>query len=171
MQRSWMALALCAGLAACGDGTDAEDAVSMDSAEVDSVAVGEAAAPAATGALLDPDQASREELQAIPGMDAELADSLIARRPFADMTAVDAVLAGRLSEEQRDTVYTRLWKPLDPNSATDEEILLIPGVGDRMLHEFKEYRPWQNAVHFRREIGKYVDEQEVARLEKYIRLP
>lgn len=171
MRHSWATLFLCAALAACGDNSDGEDAVSADSAEVDSVAVvSEPAAPSA-GTLLDPDQVSREELQSIPGIDAELADSLIAARPFADMTAVDAVLAGRLSEEQRDTVYTRLWKPLDPNSATDGEILLIPGVGDRMLHEFKEYRPWQNVAHFRREIGKYVDEQEVARLEKYIRLP
>ena len=170
MRQSWAALVLCAALAACADDPDTDSAVVTDSAAVDSVAVSQPAAPAA-GTLLDPDQATREELQALPGMSPELADSLVARRPFADMTAVDAVLAGSLTEAQRDTIYARLWKPLDPNTATDQEILLIPGVGDRMLHEFQEYRPWQNAAHFRREIGKYVDEQEVARLEKYIRLP
>ena len=58
--------------------------------------------------------------------------------------------------------------PIDINTATDAEILRIPGVGPRMLKEFKEYRPWTSIEQFRREIGKYVDKAEVARLEKYI---
>jgi DNA uptake protein ComE-like DNA-binding protein len=143
-----------------------------DSAAADAVPGGitpstSAAAPAA-GAFLDPDAASREQLLAVPGMTAALADSLIARRPYANMTAVDRVLASGLSETQRDTVYTRLWKPLDLNSATGDEITLIPGVGARMRHEFEEYRPYKNIEQFRREIGKYVDKNEVARLERYV---
>jgi DNA uptake protein ComE-like DNA-binding protein len=58
--------------------------------------------------------------------------------------------------------------PININTATDAEILRIPGVGQRMLREFKEYRPWTSIEQFRREIGKYVDKAEVARLEKYI---
>jgi DNA uptake protein ComE-like DNA-binding protein len=58
--------------------------------------------------------------------------------------------------------------PVNINTATDAEILAIPGVGPRMLREFKEYRPWTSIAQFRREIGKYVDKAEVARLEKYI---
>jgi DNA uptake protein ComE-like DNA-binding protein len=58
--------------------------------------------------------------------------------------------------------------PVNINTATDAEILRIPGVGRRMLREFKEYRPWTSIEQFRREIGKYVDKAEVARLEKYI---
>ena len=54
------------------------------------------------------------------------------------------------------------------NTATDAEILAIPGVGQRMLREFKEYRPYTSIEQFRREIGKYVDKAEVARLEQYI---
>ena len=40
-----------------------------------------------------------------------------------------------------------------------------------MLHEFKEYRPYKNLEQFRKEIGKYVNEKEVARLERYLMLP
>jgi DNA uptake protein ComE-like DNA-binding protein len=58
--------------------------------------------------------------------------------------------------------------PININTATDAEILRIPGVGQRMLREFKEYRPYTSIEQFRREIGKYVDKAEVARLEKYI---
>ena len=122
----------------------------------------------ADGAFLDPNVASRDELLGVPGLDATLADAIIAGRPYADMRGVDRVLASPLSEEQRDSVYTRLWMPLDLNSATAEEITLIPGVGNRMRHEFEEYRPYRAIEQFRREIGKYVDDAEVARLERYV---
>ena len=52
--------------------------------------------------------------------------------------------------------------------ASREAILSIPGVGDRMAHEFEEYRPYVSLEQFRREIGKYVDDDEVARLERYV---
>jgi DNA uptake protein ComE-like DNA-binding protein len=58
--------------------------------------------------------------------------------------------------------------PININTATDAEILAIPGMGPRMLREFKEYRPYKSIEQFRREIGKYVDKAEVARLEQYI---
>ena len=61
-----------------------------------------------------------------------------------------------------------MWKPIDLNTAKGEEILLIPGVGPRMRHEFEEYRPYKDIEQFRREIGKYVDKAEVARLEQYV---
>ena len=58
--------------------------------------------------------------------------------------------------------------PININTATDAQILAIPGMGPRMLREFKEYRPYKSIEQFRREIGKYVDKAEVARLEQYI---
>jgi radical SAM superfamily enzyme with C-terminal helix-hairpin-helix motif len=89
-------------------------------------------------------------------------------RQYDNMTAVDRVLASHLTEAERDSVYTRLWRPIDLNTASDDEILLIPGVGPRMQHEFEEYRPYNSIERFRREIGKYVDSTEVARLERYV---
>src|SRR5687767_2366465 len=121
-----------------------------------------------SGAFLDPNTATREQLRALPGMDSAAVAALERGRQFDNMTAVDRALASHLSEAERDTVYTRLWKPIDLNTATDQEILLIPGIGNRMLHEFKEYRPYNSIERFRREIGKYVDSAEVARLERYV---
>ena len=160
-------------LTACGGDDAADDTAAGDTAAATiGPAPGDSVADPSTDAsgFLDPNQATAEQLQTIPGIDAALAQSLTANRPFANMLAVDSLLAPRLSEAQRDSVYTRLWKPLDPNTASSEEIMLIPGVGERMAHEFEEYRPWRNAEHFRREIGKYVDEAEVARLESYTTL-
>jgi DNA uptake protein ComE-like DNA-binding protein len=48
------------------------------------------------------------------------------------------------------------------NTASRDEIMLIPAMGNRMLREFLEYRPYTTMAQFRKEIGKYVDEKEVA---------
>lgn len=122
---------------------------------------------AASAGMLDPNSASREQLMAVPGMTAAAADALVAGRPYQNMVAVDRALAA-LPEADRKTVYARVWKPIDLNAASKEEILLIPGVGPRMQHEFEEYRPYTSIEQFRREIGKYVDKTEVARLERYV---
>lgn len=60
---------------------------------------------------------------------------------------------------------------LNINTATEAEMLSIPDVGNRMVHEFEEYRPYTSIEQFRREIGKYVDEDQVAAYERYIYVP
>ena len=165
------AAALFVAIAACAP----KDAAS-DSAAADSAAASAAPAPATTpsgdsaaaGGFVDPNTATAAQLTAIPGIDSATAAAIVAGRPYTDMTGVDKVLAAKLNETQRDTVYTRLWKPIDLNTASDTEIQLIPGVAARMLREFKEYRPYTDIAQFRREIGKYVDETELARLERYV---
>lgn len=161
-------LALLSAVAACGGSdTPAADttATQMIPAPDSAPAAG---AAVAEGAMLDPNTATRDELLAVPGMNAAAADALIAGRPYDHMVAANAALSPVLDEEARRTVYARLWKPIDLNSATQEEILLIPGVGQRMLREFEEYRPYTSMEQFRREIGKYVDDEELARLEQYV---
>ena len=120
---------------------------------------------AQVGVFLSPNDATREQLLST-GLDSTQIDALLAGRPYTTMTAVDSALG--LTEEARERVYAQVWMPIDLNTASDEEILLIPGIGERMLHEFEEYRPYRGMEQFRREIGKYVDEAEVARLERYV---
>jgi DNA uptake protein ComE-like DNA-binding protein len=165
--------AMLVAVAACrsgeSDNAQAGATSAAAGAQADTSTVGAATATAPTGSFIDPDAATREQLLTIPGITATTADALVAGRPYQNMVAVDRVLArANLSEQQRDTVYTRLWKPIDLNTASGEEILLIPGVGPRMRHEFEEYRPYRSIGQFRREIGKYVSPQEVARLERYV---
>ena len=166
------AVALALALTGCQrdsqGGADSAAAPSVSAAPGDTAPAGGSSAAGAQGAMLDPNTATREQLVAIPAMNAAGADALVAGRPYQDMRGVDRVLANHLGEQARDSVYARLWKPLDLNSASGDEILLIPGVGPRMRHEFEEYRPYRSMAQFRREIGKYVDEAEVARLERYV---
>lgn len=125
-------------------------------------------AAAGTDALLNPDIATADQLAAIPLISDSLAVRIEAGQPYENMLQVDSILATELDETQREEVYGQVWMPLDLNTASAEEILLIPGIGDRMLHEFEEYRPYTAIEQFRREMGKYVDDEEVARLERYV---
>jgi DNA uptake protein ComE-like DNA-binding protein len=155
-----IAVAMCLALVACRND-------SRDRAETGDAA--EAAGDVATATpLVDPNSVTEAEVLAVPGMNEAAADALMAGRPYDDMLEVDRVLSQHLNEQQRDSVYGRLWRRLDLNTATGEEILLIPGVGPRMQREFEEYRPYTSLAQFRREIGKYVDGDEVARLERYV---
>ena len=165
--------------AACGRSSDQTSDAARDTT---AIAPAPATTPASTpttdtargevvsqGALLDPNTATREQLMAVPGVADHVADAIIAGRPYADMRAVNKVLVAHVPDSTaRKTIYGRVWKPIDLNTASDEEILLIPGIGRRMLREFKEYRPYKLMEQFRREIGKYVDKDEVARLERYV---
>jgi DNA uptake protein ComE-like DNA-binding protein len=159
-------------LVACaGSDEAATDSAAATPPAASTPATGDSAGATASGALLDPNTATREQLMALPGMDAATADAIIAGRPHQTMLTVDRALAAKLSEAQRDTIYGRMFKPLDLNTATKEEIMLIPGVGERMHHEFEEYRPYDNIAKFRREIAKYVADTTVARYERYVRIP
>ena len=123
------------------------------------------------GGVVNPNLAGTEELAGLPHLDEKLAESIHAGRPYLDMLALHRVLKDSLSEEQLETLYARLFVPINLNAASREEILLVPGVGPRMAHEFEEYRPYRALAQFRREVGKYVDDEELARLEQYVFVP
>jgi len=61
---------------------------------------------------------------------------------------------------------------LNLNTVTGDELLAtIPGFGNRMAREFKEYRPCISIQQFRQEIGKYVDEAQIPGYERYVYVP
>jgi DNA uptake protein ComE-like DNA-binding protein len=121
--------------------------------------------------LVNPDLASEKELLALPHLNATIVKSIMDQRPFLNMTEFNALLAKSLKKEQLAELYGKTFIQINLNSASEEEIMAIPGVGQRMLREFKEYRPYRTIGQFRKEIGKYVDQKEVARLEQYVFVP
>ena len=122
-------------------------------------------------ALINANTATEAQIASVPGL-APLAANIIAKRPYANPTALDAVLAeGKIAPDQRKLIYTRFWAPLNLNTATLEDIMLIPGMSARMADEFREYRPYKSIGQFRYEIGKYVSKADVARLEQYVFVP
>ncbi len=121
--------------------------------------------------VLNPNQAGEEALQEQPHLSDSLVVSILASRPFLSQTAFSAHIGDSLTAEQRQELFVDLFIPINLNTASREEILMVPGVGDRMAYEFDEYRPYRALAQFRREIGKYVDDDELARLEQYVFVP
>ena len=118
--------------------------------------------------IIDPNLASEKELAALPHMNPALVKGIMDRRPFLSMTDLNAFLSQSLKADQLNEFYGKAFVHININTAPDAEILMVPGAGARMLREFKEYRPYPNLAKFEREIGKYVDAKEVARLEQYV---
>ncbi len=121
--------------------------------------------------VLNPNLASADEMAALPHMTMDLANAIIEHRPHLTMLPLNEMLSQHLSDEQRAELYPQLFVPINLNTASEEEILLVPGVGRRMAHEFDEYRPYRALAQFRREIGKYVDDEQVATYEQFVFVP
>jgi DNA uptake protein ComE-like DNA-binding protein len=121
--------------------------------------------------LTDPNVSTEKDLQSVPNFSPDIVGSILKNRPFLSMTEFNSFLSKFLKKDQLTDVYKKLFIHLNLNTATAAEIQMIPGVGTRMVHEFLEYRPYKNLDQFRREIGKYVDDKELSRLEQYVFLP
>ena len=97
-----------------------------------------------------------------------------AKAPAADegkAPAENAEAAEKADEAEDAKAATPPGEKLNLNTATKEQFMTVPDVGKRMAHEFDEYRPYVSIAQFRKEIGKYVDAEQVAKFEAYVFVP
>jgi DNA uptake protein ComE-like DNA-binding protein len=112
--------------------------------------------------------ATAEEILLIPGLGNRMLHEFEEYRPYVAMAQFRREMGKYVDAAEVARLEQYVFVPIDLNTATDEDILSIPGMGPRMLREFKEYRPYTSIEQFRREIGKYVDAKELSRLERYV---
>jgi len=119
--------------------------------------------------VVDANTASEKDLAEMPHMQPAIAKALVGVRPFKSITELNTFLVGQgLTQEQAMDFYKKAFVHVNLNTATRDEILLIPGAGQRMVREFAEYRPWKTFAQFDKEIGKYVGAKETERLWRYV---
>ena len=133
-------------------------------------ALAQPAATPAAAARLNPNTATTAQLARVPGLTPAIAAQIVQARPFATIGDFDKFLTGKLGAEKAKAVYPSLFVPINLNTASRADIMLVPGMTPRMAHEFEEYRPYTSMDQFNREIGKYVPPPEVARLASYVAL-
>jgi DNA uptake protein ComE-like DNA-binding protein len=112
--------------------------------------------------------ATREEILLVPGGGTRMAREFPEYRPWKTWAQFDKEISKYVGQEATDKLKQYVFIPVKLNSATDEDILSIPGAGAKMVREFKEYRPWKTKEQFDKEIGKYVGAKETARLWRYV---
>lgn len=92
--------------------------------------------------------------------------------PVVDFSDYDNNLTNSIvDEEPISYLFSMAFTLLNLNTATSDEFASISGMTNRMVREFEEYRPYISILQFRREIGKYVDDETVAGYEAYIYVP
>ncbi|MBU2033320.1 MAG: hypothetical protein KKE77_02670 [Alphaproteobacteria bacterium] len=160
-------------LTACSKGAEeTSETTSQDTLADAGLVSDESAGAVATdaGAVLDANAATAEQLAVLDGVSPGLAQAIITGQPYRSVADLNRTLLATLDAEGAAMVRTRVFVPVNLNTATREEIELIPGMTDRMVGEFLEYRPYEDMAEFDREISKYVDEEEVARFRTYVTL-
>jgi len=122
--------------------------------------------------VMDANTAPEKDLLTMPHMTPAIVKGLLEKRPFASITDLNAyLLSQKLTQEQANEFYGKAFVHINLNTATPQEILLVPGAGKRMVHEFEEYRPWKTYAQFDKEIGKYVGAEQTAQLAQYTFIP
>lgn len=111
---------------------------------------------------------TREEILLIPGVGNRMLREFLEYRPYAALSVFHREIDKYVDDTELARLEQYVFVPIDLNKASDADLLTIPGLGNRMLREFKEYRPYDGMERFRREIGKYVSKEEVARLERFV---
>jgi DNA uptake protein ComE-like DNA-binding protein len=112
--------------------------------------------------------ATAEEILLVPGAGRRMTREFAEYRPWRNWAQFDKEIGKYVGQEATDKLKQYCFIPINLNTATDEDFLTIPGVGARMVREFKEYRPWKTKAQFDKEIGKYVGEKETARLWRFM---
>ena len=112
--------------------------------------------------------ASDEEIQMIPNVGTRMLREFKEYRPYVALAQFEREIAKYVDATELARLAQYVFVPMNLNTASDDAFLSIPSLGTRMLREFKEYRPYVAMEQFRREIGKYVDDDEVARFERFV---
>ena len=111
---------------------------------------------------------TREEILLIPGAGARMVREFGEYRPWKTWAQFDKEIGKYVGQAETDRLKQYVFIPVNLNTASDADILSIPGAGQRMVREFKEYRPWKTKAQFDKEIGKYVGAVETDRLWRFV---
>ncbi|MGE3491161.1 MAG: hypothetical protein AB7N29_14230 [Vicinamibacterales bacterium] len=112
--------------------------------------------------------ASGEEILLVPGAGKRMAREFDEYRPWKSYAQFEKEIGKYVDAKEVARLAQYTFIPVNINTASDEDVMSIPGAGRRMVREFKEYRPWKTQAQFEKEIGKYVDAKEVKRLWRYV---
>jgi DNA uptake protein ComE-like DNA-binding protein len=112
--------------------------------------------------------ATPEEILLVPGAGKRMVREFAEYRPWKSWAQFDKEIGKYVGAAGAAKLAQYCFIPINLNTATDEDILSIPGAGQRMVREFKEYRPWKSYAQFDKEIGKYVGQKETDRLKRYV---
>ena len=143
-------------LTACGADAAPEATVAATAIPPTEAVVEATQAPAEPTATSEPTAVPEPTEE--PTVEADVAEPTVVPEPTDEPTVV--------------AVEPAVNNKINLNNMTQDQLLnTIPGFSNRMVREFFEYQPYISIQQFRREIGKYVDDAQVAEYEQYVYVP
>ena len=112
--------------------------------------------------------ANESDFHMIPGVGKKMAHEFVEYRPYSSIEEFKREIGKYVDDSEVFRYLNYVFVPVELNTSRESDIKNLPGVGDKITHEFIEYRPYKNIKQFRREIGKYVDKKELKRLERFV---
>ena len=112
--------------------------------------------------------ATAAEIMLVPNAGKRMAHEFEEYRPWRNYAQFEKEIGKYVGAEKTAQLAQYTFIPVKLNTASDADILSIPGAGQRMVREFKEYRPWKSKEQFIKEIGKYVGARDAERMWRYV---
>ena len=111
-----------------------------------------------------------KDFKMIPGVGDKMANEFEEYRPYTSILQFKREIGKYVDEQEVARYLDYVFVPVELNTSSEDDVKALPGIGKKMTHEFLEYRPYENLAQFRKEIGKYVDDKELSRLERFVYL-
>ena len=111
-----------------------------------------------------------KDFKMIPGVGDKMAHEFEEYRPYTSILQFKREIGKYVDEKEVARYLDYVFVPVELNTSSEDDVKALPGIGKKMTHEFLEYRPYENLAQFRKEIGKYVDDKELSRLERFVYL-
>ena len=114
--------------------------------------------------VLDVNVATLEELQAVTGIDQQLAEAIIAARPYEkleDLVQVEGMTEDILAELAE---LVDVW-PINMNTATADELMILEGISEELAEAIIEGRPYLQLEDLLQVSG--IDEEMLEYFQKY----
>ena len=111
-----------------------------------------------------------KDFKMIPGVGDKMAHEFEEYRPYTSILQFKREIGKYVDKQEVARYLDYVFVPVELNTSSEDDIKELPGIGKKMTHEFLEYRPYKNLAQFRKEIGKYVDDKELSRLERFVYL-
>ncbi len=111
---------------------------------------------------------TRDEIVLVPGAGTRMAREFAEYRPWKSWAQFDREIGKYVGQEATDKLKQYVFIPMNVNTASDADLMTIPGMTSSLLGQVKQGRPWASQEQFEQQIGKAANSKEAARIWRFL---